>query len=816
MKNLLLLSALLFVSLTMKAQTNRECILIDENWQFAFGHASDPSKDFNHGTEYFTYLTKASSIHNEGPYDDEFDDSNWKSLNLPHDWVVDLPFASTASHSHGYKTVGYQYPETSVGWYRKRIVIPAEDEGKHLALRFDGIFRDAIVWFNGFYLGRESSGYAAQVYDITEYIRYGEENIICVRADASIEEGWFYEGAGIYRHVWLEKMNPVHVAPFGTFIYSNMEAPYQEAEIVVETTVTNKGLQSTNYTLTQRLFDADGKEVATITCAEEESLLPRRESTKRQSFQLRNPHLWSLESPYLYTLITEVYANEKLVDSYSTTTGFRHIHFDPAQGFFLNGKHVKLKGSNNHQDHAGVGSAIPDALQTWRIRQLKSFGSNAYRASHNPMTPEAIDACDREGMLVIAENRLMGVNQEHIDWLERMIRRDRNHPSIILWSIGNEEWALEWKPEGTRIAATMREYVHRFDPTRPATAGLSGGYALLPSLDVIGYNYLVQNEIDRHHAEHPEYIALGSEETTGCGTRGIYFNDPTGGRMPSMNRTGVAAPGKEKGEADVINVIERGWKYYDERPWLAGLFYWTGFDYRGEPNPLKHPATGSQFGLIDYCGFYKDETYYLKSWWNDEPVLHVFPHWNWQGKEGDIIDVWVYSNCEEVELLLNGKKLGRKTMEKNSHLSWQVSYQPGKLVARGYKNGKKIMEQAIETTGQPARIELTADRPVIAADNRDVAVYTLRIVDKKERLVPTACMDIDLKIDGAGRILGAGNGDSAYSGSERPTDCNAREFRIRSFNGLAQILVQAGKDNGVITLTAESGGLTAKQSICCQ
>lgn len=435
MKHLFAFLFLLGITFSLSAQSVRERILLDDGWQFAFGNASSPEKDFGCGTEYFNYLTKAASIHNEGPYSPKFNPEKWgvgwKTVNLPHDWVVDLPYAKEASHSHGYKAVGYKFPENSVGWYRKAITVPQEDLGKHLYLQFDGIFRDARIWINGFYLGHEPSGYATQVYDITEYLNYGEENLICVRADATLEEGWFYEGAGIYRHVWLNKTAPLHVAPFGTFVHSTLAAPFDKAKLTIETTVENSGLQTEDYRLCHILRDADGKEVARCETAGQ-PVLPKDRQLTVGEIALDKPHLWSVDTPYLYTLLTEVYQHGKLVDAYTTTTGIRDIRFDADKGFLLNGQPLKLKGVNMHQDHPGVGAGIPDALQVYRLKELKKFGCNAYRSSHNPMTPEMLDACDSLGILVIEENRLTGVNEEHTRLLKRMIDRDRNHPCIIL------------------------------------------------------------------------------------------------------------------------------------------------------------------------------------------------------------------------------------------------------------------------------------------------------------------------------------------------------------------------------------------------
>ncbi len=803
MKNLLTSLCCFMAALTVCAQTPRERINFDENWRFAFGDASSPAKDFGCGTEYFNYLTKAASIHNEGPYVMKFDASGWKTVDLPHDWAVDLPFAADASHSHGYKTVGYKYPQTSVGWYRKVFTVPAEDYGKHLWLQFDGIFRDSQIWVNGFYLGHEASGYATRTYDISEYLNYGGENLVCVRADASLEEGWFYEGAGIYRHVWLNKAAKVHVAPSGTFVYSEFENDEQglpkldKAILHIETTVDNKGTEKADYSLVHTLYTAEGKAIATAGSAEIK--LPAKASDRSQAgFAISRPHLWSCENPYMYTLMTEVYCNGVLTDTYSTPVGIRHIEFHKDRGFRLNGRRVQLKGVNMHQDHAGVGSGIPDGLQEWRLRQLKAFGCNAYRSSHNPVTPELLDICDRLGILVIEENRLTGINDEHIDLLERMIRRDRNHPCVILWSVGNEEWGLEWNEFGTRIAESMREYCHRFDPSRLMTVASSSGPHILIPADVAGYNYIMQNPVEQHRKDYPERRALGSEETTGCGTRGQYFEDHANGRMVSLNRV----PDTERD--GMMNRIERGWKFYAERPWLAGIFYWTGFDYRGEPNPMKFPATGSEFGILDYCGFPKDEAYYLKSWWTSEPVLHILPHWNLTGHEGENISIWAYSNCDEVELIVNGAKLGRKEMPVNGHLEWDAVYARGYVKAVGYRDGKKIMEKRLDTTGEAVATSVSCERI------DDIVIANISLLDSKKRFVPDACNPLTVSVGEGCQILGWGNGDPAFRHTERPAagaaagsgdgaeaESSSLNMDIQAFNGHAQVLLKVSPSDPV-------------------
>ena len=781
------LSILLIAVLLCTAASGRERVLLDTGWKFAFGNASDPAKDFGCGTEYFNYLTKASSIHNEGPYAPKFDDSAWEDVRLPHDWVAELPCAPGASHSHGYKTVGYKYPETSVGWYRKALFVDSADEGKRLFLRFDGIIRDARIWFNGFYLGCEPSGYAVQVYEVTDYVNWGGSNLICVRAESTLEEGWYYEGAGIYRDVWLEKAPQVCVEPFGTFVYSEYTAG--GANLCVEAELSNGSLVPCTATVEQCLLDAAGNEVARSLKA----VIPLKAKERRQVCQILSglqPHEWSTADPYLYTVVTRVSAGG-VQDEYTTRTGFRQAEFTSDRGFLLNGEQLKLKGVNLHQDHAGVGAAVPEALMRWRVRQLKSLGCNAIRSSHNPMAPALLDICDEEGILVIDENRLSGVTGEPLRLLENMIRTARNHPSVILWSCGNEEWGMENTVQGTRVAASMREYARLLDPTRHSTLANAGGGEMIKGTDVAGYNYIVQNNVQQRRAEHPEWKVVGTEETTGCGTRGVYFNDNPG-RMRAINLSSEG-PGVE-------NVIERGWRFYADNPWTAGVFFWTGFDYRGEPNPLHYPATLSEFGILDYAGFPKDEAWYLKAWWTEEPVLHVFPHWNLKGHEGEDVDIWVYGNCDEVSLKVNGKLLPRQKMPRNGHLKWTAKYKPGKVEAIGYKGGKRVLTQTVETTGAPAKLSLSSDKSVL--QGRDVAVITVSVLDSKGRQVPDACPMLRFSIEGSGRILGAGNGDPSYLGPEHCKD--GKTFAYPAFNGLCSIIVRSdGEEETTVTVSAD-------------
>ena len=644
-----LICALCIVQSSFAAETGGEKfggVVINNDWTFAMGNAASKELDYTHGTEYFTYICKAqSSNHSHAPIMPEFDDSSWQKVSLPHDWAVDLPYSPEASHSHGYKCIGWKYPENSVGWYRKHIEIPAEDKGKQFFIEFEGIYRDSEVFCNGFYLGGERSGYASSVYTLTPYLNYGGDNVIAVRCDASLEEGWYYEGAGIYRNVRLYKSGPVSMKHYSlkisqkkadgsiwTVSDGTADVYVDESCIDFDYILADAAVNRDKVTREIEIRDAEGRRV---------------ERAERR---------WSIDSPYLYTLTVRLFYDGELSDVVTRRFGVRTLEFSPEKGLLLNGVAVKLRGANMHLDHAGVGVAVPDELWRYRISRLQEYGFNAIRTSHNCASVSMLDLCDEMGVLVIDENRQFGVNQEQLRQLRNMIDRDRNHPSVILWSVGNEEWAVEHGEKGVEIARRMSEAVHGMDRTRPSTYGNAGGPDLVKGVDVFGYNYIVQNPVDEYHRLYPEKCAVGTEETSGAGTRGVYRTVPEKGWMVPLNR--IDTLGR-------VNVIEYGWKFYKARPWGLGLFYWTGFDYRGEPNPMKWPATGSQFGIFDYCGFPKDEAFYLKAAWKNEPSVHIC------GPYGG--EVWVYSNCDEVRLYESGKSLGRRKMPHDGHLVWKVS-----------------------------------------------------------------------------------------------------------------------------------------------
>ncbi|MWB94144.1 DUF4982 domain-containing protein [Flavobacterium sp. GA093] len=737
----LLISSCLFA----QNKTGRDLVLLDKGWHFSFGHLYDTNKDFGHATGYFSYLAKTG--YGDGPAAASFDDRAWRQLDLPHDWAVEQGFSEKASFSHGFKAAGKGFPEKSIGWYRKKITIDKEDLGRVISIKFDGVFRNSKVWFNGHFLGTEESGYNGFEYDVTAYVNYGGENTIAVRVDASMEEGWFYEGAGIYRHVYQQKTNPLHVIENGTYVTSVIEN--NTAQVTAEVTIENKGNYKGAIEIVQTIVDASGK---TITTASEKATAPNFYKTGlyQSVLQVNNPLLWDVDAPNLYRLLTDIKQEGKVVDRYETTFGIRTIKFDAERGFILNGKILKLKGTNNHQDHAGVGAALPDELQYFRIKKLKEMGSNAYRCSHNPPTPELLEACDKLGMLVIDETRLMGINKLHLGNVQYLIERDRNHPSIICWSVGNEEWNIEGNITGERITNTMQDFAKSIDPTRPVTVAISSGFrsGISSVVEIMGYNYLGNGDVDAHRNEFKQQPGMGTEEGSTFATRGIYFTDDAKHYQSAY----------DKKPRPSFYSIEEGWKFYGTRPYMAGMFIWTGFDYRGEPTPYGWPSVTSYFGMMDNCGFAKDNVYYLKSWWGKEPVLHILPHWNWEGMEGKEMDVWVYSNCDEVELFLNKKSLGKKKMETLGHLEWKVVYTPGTLEAIGYKDGKKILTEVQKTTAKAEKIQLTAHKPSLDKDN-DAVVITVETTDKKGLHVPTVNDEITFAIKGGGKIIGVGNGD---------------------------------------------------------
>lgn len=787
----ILLAVLLFF-LTQSTNAQKK-ISFDEGWKFHFGHATDPSKDFKYGVANIFSKTGGAF---ETAIDPGFVDSGWTNLNLPHDWAVSLPFDHSQNldvESHGFKKVGGLYPETSIGWYRKHFKIAKADSGNRFQLQFDGIFRNARIWVNGIYTGNNLSGYLGVNYDITDFINYEKENVIVVRVDATQYEGWFYEGAGIYRHVWLKQLNNLHIANDGIFVSANVKG--KDAIVSVETSIENKGFKGANGILLTYLTDRNGNKIASA--APQNLILSSRSDLRiKQNLTLSNAHLWDLNDPYLYRVVSEIKVADQLIDKQTNKFGVRTLRFDAKEGFFLNGKHVKILGTNNHQDHAGIGSALPDAMQYYRIDLLKKMGSNAYRTSHNAPTPELLDACDSIGMLVLDEQRLLNSSNEYMDQFERLIKRDRNHPSIFMWSIGNEEGWIQTTSIGKRIAQTLLAKQLELDPTRTSTYAadlpnfFKGVNEVIP---VRGFNYRHMNVAD-YHRDHPNQPVMGTEMGSTVTTRGIYEKDSIRAYVPDQD---ITAPWW-------ASRAEEWWKLAATNNYWIGGFVWTGFDYRGEPTPYRWPNVNSHFGIMDVCGFPKNIYYYYQSWWTDKDVLHISPHWNWKGKEGRPIDVWVNSNADNVELFLNGKSFGKKEMPRNSHLQWSVNYEAGKLEAVAYKKGKRLTS-SVETTNEASNILIESSKTILQADGKDVSVINISILDNAGREVPDANRLIEFSLTGDAKIIGVGNGDPS---SHEADICAEGKWKRSSFNGKCQVIIQSGKSNSTIHFEASSNGIS--------
>jgi beta-galactosidase len=767
-------------------------INFDEGWKFHFGNSANPEKDFNYSTA--TIFSKSGAAPNTA-IDPKFIDSTWISVTLPHDWAVGLIFENSTSfdvESHGYKPVGGFYPETSIGWYRKHFLVAKEDSKDRFQIQFDGIYRNATIWLNGFYVGTNMSGYVGKSYDVTDYINFDKENILVVRVDATQYEGWFYEGAGIYRHVWLNQYNNLHIPEDGLYVVPEVKG--KNVEVNIETTVENKNLNASQCVVYSYITDRNGKILAKT--GEQKLSLPLNgKATIKQKLTLNNPRLWSLEDPYLYRTVSVIKQGGQIVDQAKSKFGVRTMRFDANEGFFLNGKHIKIQGTNNHQDHAGIGSALPDYMQYYRIKLLKKMGSNAYRTSHNAPTPELLEACDSLGMLVLDEQRLLNSSPEYMDQFERLMLRDRNHPSVFLWSIGNEEGWIQKTEHGKKIAQTLLAKQKELDPSRTSTYAADMGNEFNGVNEVIpirGFNYR-QFAVADYHKAHPNQPLLGTEMGSTVTTRGIYEKDSIRAYVPDQDITAPWWASK----------AEDWWKLAAENDYWLGGFVWTGFDYRGEPTPYKWPNVNSHFGIMDVCGFPKNIYYYYQSWWTDEDVLHISPHWNWPEKLGKPIDVWVNSNADEVELFLNGISLGKKVMPRNSHLQWQVNYEPGTLEGIGYKKGKKITSK-VETTGQVLNVILSPEKTLLTADGKDATVINISLTDEKGREVPDANNMISFYLSGDAKIIGVGNGDPS---SHEPDKCKDGAWQRSAFNGKCQVIIQAGKTAGSVKFKAKSNGL---------
>lgn len=738
-----------------------------------------------------------------------FDDSDWRKLDLPHDWAIEGPFNKNVSFRGG------SLPYPGVGWYRKSFDIEAK--GKKVSIEFDGVMRDAMVWVNGRFVGNWAYGYSSLSFDITKYLSDKDENIIAVRVENKDNSSRWYPGSGIYRNVRLIVKNPINIAHWGTYI-TTQKISNEEAELHIETELLSYSSKPANIKLENSIIDAGGNEVA-----EDESegkLTPSGKMVFKQNLTIPQPHRWDIESPYMYKVVSRVKQNGKVIDNCETPFGIRTFHFDADEGFFLNGRSVKLKGVNLHHDLGPLGSAVNYRATERQIEIMKKMGVNSIRTAHNPPSQELLKVCDKLGVLVLDEafdewrqakgGITTGYSTMFDEWAAKdvaaMIKRDRNHPSVILWSTGNEIPELGTK-DGKNSARILADICRELDPTRPVTSGIHLSIKLDKELmdifDVAGFNYW-HKSLPEIHKEYPNKPLLVTEAAAVLSSRGFYC-------FPVKRiYSGFRDESLQISSYDLVNtgfgaLPDIEFKLQDDYKWLAGQFVWSGFDYHGEPDPYEDmwPAHSSYFGIVDMCGFPKDRYFLYQSVWTDEPMIHLLPHWNWEDREGEITPVYVYSNCVSVELLVNGNSHGRKPKKKGEYrYIWDdVIYKPGSIKAVGYDaDGKNLCEEEIKTAGKPASIEIAADRNTIEADGQDLSFVTVKVLDAKGNFCPTAENLIKFKIEDVGEIAAVGNGNSASIESYQ-----AHERKL--FNGMCLVIVKSEKKPGKIKLTAESEGL---------
>ena len=749
-----------------------------------------------------------------------FDDSGWRTLDLPHDWSIEGAFSDTnPAGANGGALPG------GVGWYRKTFSVAARDTGRLVFVEFDGVYRNSEVWINGHYLGKRPYGYSSFRYELTRQLRYGRaSNVIAVRVDNSQQpNSRWYSGSGIYRHVRLVTAAPVQVDHWGTYV-TTPDVTRATARVTIRTTVRNASQADQPITLRTVLYDAAGKEVAAVSA--EARVARDSVSDFAQDLVIRNPALWSLDRPYLYRAVSRVVCGGKPCDEYDTPFGVRTFVFDPDRGFILNGTPVKIRGVCLHHDLGALGAAVNTRALERQLEIMRDMGVNAIRTSHNPPAPELLDLTDRMGFIVLDEAFDMWRKEKtkydyHLDWdawhvrdLSDMVRRDRNHPSVFMWSIGNEVMEQWTNGDSTAIpiARELAGIVRRLDPTRPITSASNNGSPANPmfhagALDLLGHNY--------HHeawssfpAQFPGGKFIITEAMSALNSRGVY-------EQPSDSIASYATPYvKDSGPQPNKNyrlssyddrkafwgsLHEESLRLFERYPFLSGMFIWSGIDYLGEPTPYEWPARSSYFGVVDLAGFPKDPYYLYQSEWTPRPMLHVFPHWNWTA--GDAIDVWAYTNGDEVELFLNGASLGVRRKEGEVlHLMWRVAYAPGTLRAVARKAGQVIATEEVRTAGAPVRIALAPDRLRLHADGDDLSFVTVTVLDRAGVAVPTADHLIRFRLVGDARIAGVDNGDQI---SHAPFKAD----RVRLFNGKALVIVRAGERRGTVTLTAEAEGL---------
>ena len=756
----------------------------------------------------------------ESAQDPKFDDAGWRVLSLPHDWSIEGKFSPDNPATPG----GGALPG-GVGWYRKHFTLPDEQNGKLVFIDFDGVYMNSDVWINGFHLGNRPNGYISFRYELTPYLRKGSlDNVIAVRVDNSKQpNSRWYSGSGIYRNVHLVAVNPVHVDHWGTCI-TTPEVSEQSAAIEIKTTVRNSSDGDQKISCETVIYDGSNH---VISRSVSDSLVPAESSVvMMRHCRVVNPELWSLDQPHLYFAMTRIADGDKMLDDYETVFGIRTFHFDPDSGFFLNGKPVKIRGVCDHHDLGCLGAAVHRRALERQIEILKDMGANSIRTSHNPPAPELLDLCDRMGILVMDEMFDMWKKKKTPydfalywdDWHQRdltdFIMRDRNHPSVIIWSIGNE--ILEqWDPSGTPIAKELAGIVRSLDTTRPITSACNDPrpdnfIIRSKELDLIGYNYH-QQDFESFHETFPGQVFIATETNSGLATRGCYdMPSDSIRRWPirwdipfTSGNPDNTCSAYDNCSAPWGSTQEETWKIVRKHAFLSGVYIWTGFDYLGEPTPYGWPSRSSYFGLVDLAGFPKDTYYFYKGEWTDEPMLHVFPHWNWQ--ENETVDVWAYTNCEEAELFLDGVSMGtRKKTDDTLHMMWRLNFEPGTLKVIGLKNGKTIIAREVHTAGVPERLTLEADRKKIKADSRDLSFVTVTVRDKRGVMVPYADNLVHFNLTGEGTLIGVDNG---LQTSHEPFRANYR----KAFNGLCLAVIQSTDRSGKIVLKASADGLTGDE-----
>ena len=844
----------------------RERISLDAGWRFAKDDPADAAGQLAYtniqdwvevtGAEFTTnanLIAKKRPEGNPGGGDISyaqggFDDSQWRLLNLPHDWGIEGPFKQEYPGETG------KLPWWGVAWYRKHLEVPASDQGKKIYLAVDGAMAYATVWLNGQFVGGWPYGYASWQVDLTPYLKFGADNVIAIRLDNPTNSSRWYPGGGIYRNVWLVKTEPVHVGHWGTYVTTPEVSP-KSATVKIQVKVDNDSDADANVAVKNEIFElgadgAKGKPIASLTT--DGVTIPAHQSqTTEGQITFKNPRLWSIEKPERYVTVTSIEQDGKPVDRYETPFGIRTIQFTADNGFLLNGKRVPLNGVCDHHDLGALGAAVNTRALERQIQILKEMGCNAIRTSHNPPAPELLDVCDRLGMVVMDESfdcwkRGKTKNDYHLlfdDWHEKdwraELRRDRNHPSIVLWSIGNEI-GEQGNPAQHWIAAELTGIAHEEDPTRPTSAAcnnIQAGYnGFQTNVDVFGYNYKPM-QYGRVHDANPGLAVYGSETASCISSRGEYFfpvstNKADGQADFQMSSYDLYAP-------RWATTPDSEFKGQDELPFVAGEFVWTGFDYLGEPTPynsdlsnlinytdpaektraekelqeigkIRTPSRSSYFGIIDLAGFKKDRFYiYQARWRPDFRMAHILPHWNWPDRVGQVTPVHVYTSGDSAELFLNGKSLGLKKKGPFEYrLEWNdVVYQPGELKVVAWKNGKKWATDVMKTTGPAAKLTLQADRDKIRTDGQDLSFITVTVADKKGLLVPRSKNHIQFQIEGPGEIVATDNGDATSFESFQAPERNA-------FNGLALVIVRAKPGQpGTIKLKAQADGLT--EAVIC-